>query len=48
MIDEGEELKLPCSQEKFLYHGTTITDPKQIYEGKEGFDMRFSKGGLWG
>ena len=32
-----------------LYHGTRHTDPRNIYEGKEGFDMRFSTpGGMWG
>eukprot|EP00349_Pseudokeronopsis_sp_Brazil_P008676 CAMPEP_0202969580 /NCGR_PEP_ID=MMETSP1396-20130829/15370_1 /ASSEMBLY_ACC=CAM_ASM_000872 /TAXON_ID= /ORGANISM="Pseudokeronopsis sp., Strain Brazil" /LENGTH=44 /DNA_ID= /DNA_START= /DNA_END= /DNA_ORIENTATION= len=31
-----------------LFHGTSKTDPKLIYEGKEGFDMRFSNGGMWG
>jgi hypothetical protein len=31
-----------------LYHGTRLTDPQNIYEGKEGFDMRYSNGGMWG
>ena len=31
-----------------LYHGTRLTDPQSIYAGKEGFDMRFSPGGMWG
>ena len=31
-----------------LYHGTRATNPKLIYTGKEGFDMRFSPGGMWG
>jgi hypothetical protein len=31
-----------------LYHGTSQTDPKAIYSSKEGFDMNFSPGGMWG
>jgi len=31
-----------------LFHGTRATDPKMIYGGKEGFDMRYSPGGMWG
>lgn len=44
-------MKLKDSQsitEKFLFHGTSKTKPKQIYESDEGFDMRFSNGGTWG
>ena len=31
-----------------LFHGTRSNDPKNIYEGEEGFDMRFSAQGMWG
>jgi hypothetical protein len=32
-----------------IYHGTRKNNPQNIYEGKEGFDMRFSSsGGMWG
>ena len=33
-----------------LYQGTRTTDPKLIYEGHEGFDIRFCPrdGGMWG
>ncbi len=32
-----------------LFHGTSNTDPKEIYSGKEeGFDLRFSNDGLFG
>ena len=31
-----------------LYHGTRKTEPERIYGWKEGFDMRFSPGGMWG
>lgn len=31
-----------------LFHGTSKIDPKLIYSGKEGFDIRFSQGGMWG
>jgi hypothetical protein len=31
-----------------LYHGTSNTPPNLIYTSEEGFDMRFSPGGMWG
>ena len=31
-----------------LFHGTTNNLPKRIYESEEGFDMRYSRQGLWG
>ena len=31
-----------------LFHGTRSTDPKLIYEGEDGFDMRYSAQGTWG
>jgi len=31
-----------------LYHGTRNNDPKNIYDGEEGFNMHFSSGGMWG
>lgn len=34
--------------EKMLFHGTRATDPIFIYKGAEGFDMKFSNGGMWG
>ena len=34
--------------EKELFHGTRHTKPAQIYDNEEGFDMRFSRDGLWG
>ena len=34
--------------EKDLFHGTRGNDPKCIYEGEVGFDMRYSNDGLWG
>ena len=34
--------------EKLLFYGTRDTSPKDIYEYEEGFDMRFSKAGMWG
>ncbi|TNV72372.1 hypothetical protein FGO68_gene5051 [Halteria grandinella] len=33
---------------RLLFHGTSQTDPKMIYESEEGFDMRFSNEGMWG
>ena len=34
--------------EKELFHGTRNNDPKLIYEGEDGFDMRYSTQGMWG
>ena len=34
--------------EKDLFHGTRGNDPKNIYDGEEGFDMRYSAKGMWG
>ena len=31
-----------------LYHGTRETNPSLIYNSEEGFDMRYSREGLWG
>ena len=31
-----------------LFHGTRTTPPERIYESEEGFDMRYSRQGLWG
>ena len=34
--------------EKILFHGTSQTNPKEIYEGDDSFDMRLSRDGMWG
>ena len=31
-----------------LFHGTRVNPPDYIYESEEGFDMRYSREGLWG
>lgn len=31
-----------------LFHGTKNTQPRIIYNGEDGFDMRFSNAGMWG
>ena len=31
-----------------LFHGTRSNEPKNIYDGDEGFDMRYSASGMWG
>lgn len=36
------------ANEKELFHGSRKTDPAEIYDSEEGFDMRFSRDGLWG
>eukprot|EP01059_Diplonema_ambulator_P016814 TRINITY_DN28794_c0_g1_i1.p1 TRINITY_DN28794_c0_g1~~TRINITY_DN28794_c0_g1_i1.p1 ORF type:complete len:422 (+),score=104.36 TRINITY_DN28794_c0_g1_i1:58-1266(+) len=33
---------------KDLFHGTRGTPPELIYNGQDGFDMRFCTSGLWG
>ena len=34
--------------EKELFHGTSNTPPQEIYKSEDGFDMRFSRDGMWG
>ena len=36
------------AQTKELFHGTSNTNPELLYNSEEGFDMRFSPGGMWG
>jgi len=31
-----------------LFHGTSSNPPEDIYKSEEGFDMRFSRQGMWG
>ena len=31
-----------------LFHGSSFTAPEEIYKSEEGFDMRFSRQGMWG
>ena len=31
-----------------LFHGTSNTSPEIIYQSEEGFDIRYSREGLWG
>jgi hypothetical protein len=31
-----------------MYHGTSGTKPSLIYTSDEGFDMKFSREGMWG
>ena len=35
-------------KEELLFHGTRNNDPKLIYGGSSGFDMRHSRTGMWG
>lgn len=37
-----------CVNEKELFHGTRKNDPKLIYNGEDGFDMRYGAKGTWG
>ena len=34
--------------EKELFHGSSSTAPEEIYKSEEGFDIRFSRQGMWG
>jgi hypothetical protein len=31
-----------------MYHGTSATSPEIIYMSEEGFDMSYSREGMWG
>lgn len=43
-----QEIDPPILGEKLLFHGTRKNNPKEIYQGADGFDMRFSRNGMWG
>ena len=47
---EFEKKHMLCrsKQCRLLFHGTRSIAPRDIYDGSDGFDMRFSKEGLWG
>ncbi|XP_028405175.1 protein mono-ADP-ribosyltransferase PARP12-like [Dendronephthya gigantea] len=34
--------------EKMLFHGTSKTPPKKIWQSEDGFDLRYSRRGMWG
>lgn len=34
--------------QKLLWHGTSGADPFLVYQGEEGFDMKFAHSGMWG
>ena len=36
------------ANEQELFHGSRGNDPKDIYEDEDGFDVRCSRGGMWG
>ena len=41
------EPQMQNCREKLLFHGTSSTDPKEIYKGDSSFDSKFSRRGLW-
>ena len=50
-VKHRERLKLKNDgvvNEMELFHGTRDHDPRLIYEGEDGFDMRYSADGMWG
>ena len=51
------ELKLACTKYpdkslsqlvKLLFHGTSHTNPTDIWQSEQGLDMRFSRDGMYG
>ena len=40
--------KAPTQLIKLLFHGSSGTDPRHIYQSEEGLDMRFSRKGRYG
>jgi len=45
---EAVRVKSGAPNELLLFHGCGQTNPESIFHGDEGFDMRFSKAGMWG
>ena len=45
-----EQLKMKGVKDnlKYLWHGTSQSDPKMFYNGEEGFDIKYSNNGFWG
>ena len=39
---KGEPARLP------LFHGTNMTDPKEVYDSSQGFMLNFASAGEWG
>ena len=37
-----------CTSVKYLFHGTSKTDPEKIYNQNVGFDLRYANAGSWG
>ena len=48
MADLKSDPQLPTGGEKLLFHGTRNTNPSDVFMGDAGFDMRFSRDGMWG
>jgi len=46
--EKNKLVKIGRAQELQLFHGTSETDPNEIYNGEYGFDICFSRNGLWG
>ena len=48
--DRAQQIKSEpqACNEKLLFHGTSTTDPKEIYKGDSSFDIKFNKRALWG
>ena len=46
-LKQTKELK-SIQNEKLLWHGSTNCDPQKIYQGEEGFDMKYGQPGMWG
>jgi len=42
------EKKNGIANEMQLFHGTKKIEPSLIYNGEEGFDVRFANSGMWG
>ena len=47
-MSEKHDVSIKDVQTKLLFHGTSGTDPKLVYDSEEGLDMRFSNDGMWG
>jgi hypothetical protein len=49
--NEMEDIKNKNEEDpncKNMFHGTSATDPKLIYQSEDGFNVNYAKDGYWG
>jgi hypothetical protein len=47
-LQHGDSESVATPDVRHLWHGTGSNHPAVVYEGLDGFDMRYSQSGMWG